>query len=110
MASFSPSMWTTAKREGKKNNLKRMWDKLMQQVDLEEPPPLLDQENLGCTQRECKPNLKIVQGNEDMLESLVSAGTIKQLPRWERSHADTVAWSYDMEEHAKKCVEKGTAN
>ena len=49
------------KWEGKKNNLKPLWDKLMKQVDLEEPTPLLDQVYLGCTQRQCKPNFKIVK-------------------------------------------------
>ena len=27
-----------------------------------------------------------------------------KLPGWEKSHAKTVAWSYEMEGHAKKCV------
>ena len=78
----------------------------MKQDDLEEPTTLLDQVYLGCTQRECKQNMKIVQENKDLLESLISAGTIKQLLGWERSHPDTVVWSYDVEERAKKCVEK----
>ena len=87
---------------GKKNNLKPMWHKLMKQVDLEEPTPLLDQVYLGCTQRECKPNQKIVQENKTLIESLISASTVK--PGWERAHAEMSAWSYDMEGHAKKCV------
>ena len=33
----------------------------MKQVDPEELTYLLDQANLGCTQRECKPNEKIVE-------------------------------------------------
>ena len=78
----------------------------MKQVDLGEPRSLLDQEYLGCTQRECKPNLKIVQTRKDLLESLISAGTFKQLLGWEMSHVDTIAWSSDMEVHAKKCVER----
>ena len=59
-----------------------------------------------CTQRECKHNLKIVQENKDLLESLISAGIVKQLLGWERSRADAVAWSYDMAGHAKKCEER----
>ena len=55
---------------------------------------------LACTQRECKPNLKIVQESKDLLESLISEGFVKQSPGWERSHADTIAWSSDMEGHA----------
>ena len=46
---------------------------------------------LGCTQRECKPNLK------NMFESLISAGTVEQLPGWERSTADMIDWSQDMQ-------------
>ena len=45
-------------------------------------------------------------GGKDMLESLISAGTVKQLLGWERSRADAVAWSYDMAGHAKKCEER----
>ena len=29
-----------------------------------------------------------------------------KLPGWEKSHAKTIAWSYDMEGHAKKCMER----
>ena len=58
--------------------------------------------------------MKIAQENKDVLESVISTGlesvistgTFKQLLGWEKSHADTVAWSYDMEGHAKKCVER----
>ena len=59
-----------------------------------------DQVCLGCTKRDGKPNLKIVLEINDLLESMISAGTIKQLFGWERSHADAVAWSCDMEGHA----------
>ena len=41
-----------------------------------------------------------------MFESLISAGATEKLHGWEKPHAKTVAWSYDMEEHAKKCVER----
>ena len=49
---------------------------------------------------------KVMQVSEELLESLISAGTIKQLPGWERFRVNTVAWSYDMEGHAKKCVDR----
>ena len=67
------------KMGGKKNNMKPTWDNVMKQVDLEEPTFLFDQVYLGCTQHGCKPNLKIVQENKDLLESLISAGTIKHM-------------------------------
>ena len=41
-----------------------------------------------------------------MFESRISAGAIEKLPGWEKSHANTIAWSYDMEGHPKKCVER----
>ena len=41
---------------GKKQNTAPMRKKLMKNVDLDEPTSLLDHVNLGCTQRECKPN------------------------------------------------------
>ena len=80
------------KRE-QRNNLKPMWDKRMKRVDLEEPTLLLYQVYWECTPRECNPNTKIAQENKDLLESLIPAGTIKQLLGWEKSHADTIAWS-----------------
>ena len=41
-----------------------------------------------------------------MFESHISAGATGKLPEWEEPHATTVAWSYDMEGHARKCVER----
>ena len=35
----------------------------MKQVDLEEVTPVLDQ--MGCTSRECKTNMKIIKGNQN---------------------------------------------
>ena len=34
-----------------------------------------------------------------------SVGATEKLPGWKKPHA-TVAWSYDMEGHAQKCVER----
>ena len=41
-----------------------------------------------------------------MFESRISAGATEKLPGWEKPHAKTSAWSYDMEGHAHKCVER----
>ena len=35
-----------------------------------------------------------------------SAGATEKLPGWEKPPAKTFAWSYDMEGHARKCVER----
>ena len=45
------------KMAGKKQTVAPTWKKL-KNVDLDEPTSLLDNVNLGCTQRECKPNEK----------------------------------------------------
>ena len=39
------------------------------------------------------------------VESRISAGATEKLPGREKPHAKTVAWSYDMEGQAQKCVE-----
>ena len=61
---------------------------------------------LGCTQRECKPNETIIGQYKKMFESRISVGGTEKLPGWEKPHPQTVAWSYDMEGHAQKCVER----
>ena len=65
----------------------------------------------SCTQRECKPNealfFIIIQ---KMFEPRISATATEKIPGREKPHAKTVAWSYDMEGHAKKCVVRGIVN
>ena len=68
--------------------------------------PLFDLVYLECTQRECKPNEIIVEEYTKMFESRVSGGATEKLLEWEKLHAKTTAWSYDMEGHAQKCVDK----
>ena len=49
------------KMSGKKQNMAPTWQKVMKNVDLEEPTSFLDLENLGCSQHECKPNEIIIE-------------------------------------------------
>ena len=91
---------------GKKQNLAPVWKKLMKFVDLEEPTSFLDRVYLECTQRKCKPDETIVERYTKMLESRISVGATEKLAEWEKPHAKTVAWSYYMERHARKCVER----
>ena len=60
---------------------------------------------LGCTQRECKVNEKVIDQCREMFESRLS-----ELPGWEKPHAKTVAWSYDMEGHEQKNALKDIVN
>ena len=94
------------KMAGKKQNITPMWKKLMKNVDLEEPTSFLDHAYLGCTQRECKPNETTIEQYTIMFESCVSAGATEKLPGWKKPHVKTVAWSNDVDGHARKCVER----
>ena len=82
----------------------------MKDVDLGEPTSFLDHVYLDCPQRECQINKDIVDNYRSMFESRISAGTTEKLPK-NKSHgerdAETISsLSYEMEVHAKKCVER----
>ena len=78
----------------------------MKKVALDEPTSFLDHLFLGCTQRECKPNEIILEEYTKMFESRISGGATEQFSGWKKLHAKPVAWSHDMEGHARKCVER----
>ena len=44
----------------------------------------------------------------NFFESIISSGTIKELPGWERFHAEVTPKCCDMEGHAQKCVGKNS--
>ena len=92
------------KLAGKKQNLDPMWKVLNKEVDLEEPTSFLDRENLGCTQRQCEISKDIVDNYRTMFESRSSAGRTEKSPCSENLRISS--WSYVMEGHAKKCVER----
>ena len=75
-------------------------------VDLGEPTAFHNHVYLGCTQRECKPNENVACKYKEMFESSISAAANEKLPGWEKPHAKTVAWSFDMEGHARKCMDR----
>ena len=74
----------------------------MKNVDIDELTSFLDHLYLGITQRACKPNETILEQYTMMFQTRISAGATEKLPEWEKLHAQTVAWSYDMEGHAQK--------
>ena len=59
---------------------------------------------LGCTQRQCEISKDIVDNRRSMFESRNSSGGTEKLPYSENVRISS--WSYDMEGHAKKCVER----
>ena len=92
------------KMAGKKQNLDPMWKVLNKEVDLGEPASFLDHVCLGCTQRQCEINKEIVDKYRTMFESRISAGSVEKLPFPQNLRISS--WFYDMEGHAKKCVER----
>ena len=81
-----------------------MWKVLNKEVDLGEPTSFLDHVYLGCTQRQCEISKDISDIHRTMFESRISAGATEKLPCSENLCISS--WSYDMEGHAKKCVER----
>ena len=92
------------KLAGKKQNINPMWKVSNKEVDLGEPTSFLDHVFLGCTQRQCEISKDIVDNYRTMFESRISAGTTEKIPCSENLRISS--WSYDMEGHAKKCVER----
>ena len=97
-------MWMPKKLAGKKLNLDPMWKLLNKEVDMEEPTSFLDHVYLGRTQRQCQISKDIVDNYRTMFESRISAGGVEKLPFPQNLRISS--WSYDMEDHAKKCVER----
>ena len=81
-----------------------MWKVLNKEVDLGEPTSFLDHVYLGCTQRQCRISKDIVDNYRSMFESRMSVARTEILPYSENLRISS--WSYDMEGHAKKCVER----
>ena len=97
-------MWMTSKLAGKKQNIIPMWKVPNKEVDLGEPTSFFDHVFLVCTQRQCEISKGIVDNNRTMFESRISAGATEKLPCSEKLSISS--WSYDMEGHAKKSVER----
>ena len=89
------------KLAGKKQNLDQMWKLLNKEVD---STSFLDHVYLGCTERKCEISKDIVDKYRTMFESRISAGRTEKLPYSENLRISS--WYYDMEGHAKECVER----
>ena len=61
--------------------------------------------SLGCTQRQCEISKDIVDNiTEPCLNHEFPRGELEKLPYSENFRISS--WSYDMEGHAKKCVDR----
>ena len=72
------------------------------------PTSFLDHVHLECAQRQSEISKDIVVNYRTMIESRISAGGAEQLPCSEMFRISS--WSYDMEGHAKKCMERDIAS
>ena len=87
-----------------KTKIDPMWKVLNKEVDLGEPTSFLDHVYLDCTRRQCEISKDILDNYRTMFESRISAGEVEKLPFPQNLRISS--WSYDMEGHAKKCVER----
>ena len=93
----------------KTENIAPIWKILKEDVDFAESTSFLDHVCLGCTQRECKIRNDIVTSNRDVFEFRISAGVKEKILTRASGKIDAEIksfWFCDMEELAKKCVER----
>ena len=89
------------KLAGKKQNLDPMWKLLNKEVDLGEPTSFLDHVHLGLHSK-TMPNKQRYCGQ--LQNHVRIAGGLEKLPFLQNLRISS--WSYDMDGHAKKCVER----
>ena len=92
--------WNDFKMAGQKQNMAPMWKKLMKNVELDEPTSFLDHVYWDALNVNAN-RMKSLRNIHKMFESLISAGATEKLPGWEKPHAKTVAWSYDVERYCE---------
>ena len=92
------------KLAGKKQNINPMWKELNKEVDSGEVISFLGSCTPRYTQRPCELSKDIVDNYRTMFEYRISAEATEKLPCSENFRISS--WSYDMEGHAKKCVER----
>ena len=104
------SMWMTSNWLERNNVLIRCAKYSTKKLIWENQHHSLIHVYLGCTQRQCEISKDIVDNYKNMFESRISAGAVEKLPEAKalgKLETNTASsWSYDMEGHAKKCVER----
>ena len=90
----------------KKQNIDPMWKVLYKEVDLGEPTSFLDHVYLVALKENAKRAKILWTITETCFESRISAGAKEKQPCSGKPDADISSWSYDMEGHAKKSVER----
>ena len=96
-------MWMTSNWL-ERNNSDPMWKVINKEVDLGEPTFFFDHVYLGCTQRQCDISKDIVDNYRTMFESRIYQVRTEKLLCSDNLRVSS--WTYDMEGHAKTCVER----
>ena len=93
---------------GKDQTMGPMWNNQQKEIDLEDPMSLIDQVYLGCTQKEAKVDPQTVQSKTEAFEKLTTTREPEKKDQTNEncSLEEIAVWSYDMEGHAEKCVER----
>ena len=94
------------KRLGRNKNTDPMWKVLMKVVDLGEPTSFFDHVYLGCTQRECGNGQRYCRQLQKYVRIQNFRRSNKKIPGSGKPDANISTRSFDMEGHAKKCVER----
>ena len=90
-----------------REHLALMWTILRRGFDLEVPTPLLNQMNLVVTQRDAEVDHHAVKAQADLFRRITTTVvTHERQNKNNNSCQPTTAWSYDIEGHAEKCVER----
>ena len=97
-------MWMTSNLAGKKKILIRCGKYSIKKSNWENQHLSWIIVYLGCTQRKCVISKDIAGNCRTMFQSRISAGITEKLPFLQNIRISS--WSYDMEGHAKKCVER----
>ena len=81
------------KKAGRQQKMDHMWKQLMELVDLDEPTPFLDHACFGMYSTGTQTEREIVLDENVKMFHLAQL----KMPGWEKLHAKTVVWDYDME-------------
>ena len=97
------------KLAGKQDHVPNVWAIPEKKVHLEDPTLLLDQENLGCTQREVQVK-ELYWRSRSYLHNLTPPvltkpiNVNKDIQVYESNKEDITEWGYEMPGHAPTCV------
>ena len=96
---------------GKNENIRPMWQSLKREIAVAEPTPIVNQVSLGCTQREARVDMGVVQSKSEFRKRLTTSGTTDEMDLTKESKAPMkiIAWSCDIQGHEEKCVERHCA-